>query len=122
MIVVCLAPMVAVSSEYDILQGLFCDFTDTSKPYRKSNCLCIELIDHKNIATFNIRKGNKRQGKTYSYEIKGNQLTIDMQGDGGLDQVVLTIKSNDTIVSQFVRSKNRRMSFERQDRSPDICW
>ena len=118
----CLFPVAVFSFEYDILNGLFCDLTTGSKPYRKSNCLCIEFIDQNNVATFNYRKGKKNQGKTYSYEVEDDRLTIDMQGDGGLDYVVLVIQSNDMIVSQFIRSKNRPMSFERQTRLPEICW
>ena len=84
--------------------------------------MCIEFIDQNNVATFNYRKGKKNQGKTYSYEVEDDRLTSDMQGDGGLDYVELVIQSNDMIVSQFIRSKNRPMSFERQTRLPEICW
>jgi len=121
-IIGCLFPVAACSFDYDILHGLFCDLSTGSKVYRKTDCLCIEFIDKKNMATFNYRKGKKIQGKTYSYEVEGARLTVDMRGDGGLDYVELVVKSKDTIVSQFLKSKNGPVSFERQTRLPEICW
>lgn len=116
------ASAVNAAAESGVLHGLFCDLTDGSKPYRKTDCVCIEFIDQKNIATFNYRKGKKARERTYGYVIKDDRLTIDLQGDGGLQQVELIIKSNDSIVSRFIESRNRSMSFERQARLPDICW
>ena len=103
------------------LHGLFCDLTG-SKPYRKTDCVCIEFIDQKNVTTFDYRRGSKAQVKTYSYQIQDDRLTIDLQGDGGLDSVRLIVKSNNTIVSHFIPAENRAMSFERQTRLPEICW
>ena len=74
------------------------------------------------MVTFNYKEGKKIQEKTYSYKIEDSRLTIDMQGDGGLDNVELVIKSKDTIVSQFIKSQNRPVPFERQTRLPEICW
>lgn len=102
--------------------GLFCDLTSGNTLYRKTDCLCIEFIDQNSIATFNYRKGKKERQKTYSYETIDNVLKIDMQGDGGLDYIKLYIRSGNIIVSEYVKSRNRIMSFERQARLPEICW
>jgi len=110
------------ASGHNILGTLFCDLTSGSKPYKKSDCICIEFIDNKNMATFGYRKGAKSGETTYSYEIQENRIMIDMRGDGGLDHVELTIKSVDTIVSRFIESRNRAMLFTRQARLPEICW
>ena len=110
------------STEHELLQGLFCDLSSSSKPYRKTRCLCLEFIDHKNVTTFNYKSGQKFWEKTYMYNAQDYRLTINMRGDGGLDYVELIIKSGDTIVSHHAKSRGRVMSFERQERLPELCW
>ena len=118
----CVFSVGRADTENETLHGLFCDLTSGNTLYRKTDCLCIDFIDQKSIATFNYRKGKKERQKTYTFKTTGSVLTIDMQGDGGLGYINLFVKSGNIIVSDFVKSRNRAMSFERQSRLPEICW